>query len=46
MQNKRVKQNHVARRACILDDLQCDAAMLFSAADETGRAFVDIAFGV
>ena len=22
MQNKRVKQNHVARRACILDDLQ------------------------
>ena len=41
-----MKQNHVARRACILDDLQCNAAMLFSAVDETGLAFVDIAIGV
>jgi hypothetical protein len=41
-----VKQNHVTRRARILDDLQRDAVVIFNALHETGGAFGRIAFGV
>jgi hypothetical protein len=46
VENKRVQQNHVTRRARILDDLQRDAVVIFSAVHETGDAFGRIAFGV
>jgi len=41
-----MKQNHVARRACIFDDLQRDASMFFNVFHEPGRALVGIAFAV
>jgi len=41
-----VKQNHIARRACILDDLQRDSTVVFSALDETGGTLVGIAIGM
>src|SRR5215831_7074293 len=41
-----MKQNHVARQARILDDLQRDAVVIFGAVHETGGAFGRIAFGV
>jgi len=46
MENERVQQNDITRRPRILDDLQRDAVVIFSAVHETGGAFGRIAFGV
>ena len=46
MENKRVEQDHVARRAGVLDDSQRDATMFFNVVHETRRAVAGIAVGV